>query len=104
MTRELPARKLIRRLGNTTQSEQIEQPTPMDRTITTLQEHRLRSVKSDKIRSYAELREFIRVSLRIQNPEWVAPDGDSPLCDSYEARFAELLGLTHPREEDAAYT
>ncbi len=53
---------------------------------------------SDKIRSYAELRELIRISLRIQNPEWVEPNGDSPVCDSYEARFAELLGLTHPRE------
>jgi hypothetical protein len=48
---------------------------------------------SDKIRSYDELRELIRVSLRIQNPEWVEPNGDSPVCDSYEARFAELLGL-----------
>jgi hypothetical protein len=47
----------------------------------------------DKIRSYAELREFIRISLRIQNPEWVEPNGDSPICDSYLARFAELLGL-----------
>jgi hypothetical protein len=68
----------------------------MDQPISNLREHRLPPVKSDKIRSYAELREFIRVSLRIQNPEWIAPNGDSPLCDSYEARFAELLGLTHP--------
>jgi hypothetical protein len=47
---------------------------------------------SDKIRSYAELQELIRVSLRIQHPEWIDPNGDSPVCDSYEARFAELLG------------
>jgi len=53
---------------------------------------------SDKIHSYAELREFIRVSLRLQNPEWVAPDGDSPVCDSYEARFVEILGLINPRQ------
>jgi hypothetical protein len=52
----------------------------------------------DRIRSYTELQKLIRVSLRIQNPEWVEPNGDSPLCDFYEARFAELLGLTHPRE------
>jgi len=51
---------------------------------------------SDKIRSYTELRALIRVSLRNQNPEWVEPNGDSPLCDSYEARFAELLGLLGP--------
>ena len=44
-----------------------------------------------QIRSYTELLAFIRASLRNQNPEWVEPNGDSPLCDSYEARFAELL-------------
>ena len=51
------------------------------------------SVTFENIRSYTELRKLIRVSLRVQNPEWVKPFGDSPLCDSYEARFAELLGL-----------
>jgi hypothetical protein len=55
---------------------------------------------SDKIRSYAELRAVIHVSLRIQNPDWVELNGDSPICDSYEARFAELLGLTRPLEDD----
>jgi hypothetical protein len=57
---------------------------------------------SDKIRSYTELRALIRVSLRNQHPEWVEPNGDSPLCDSYEARFAELLGLSHSLEDNAA--
>jgi hypothetical protein len=57
---------------------------------------------SDKIRTYAELRDLISVSLRIQNPEWVEPNGDSPVCDSYEARLAELLGVTHLRKDDAA--
>jgi hypothetical protein len=57
---------------------------------------------SDKIRSYAELREFVRISLRIQHPEWVEPNGDSPICDSYQARFTELLGLIEARGNDAA--
>ena len=57
---------------------------------------------SDKIRSYTELRELIRVSLRTQHPEWIDPNGNSPLCDSYEARFAELVGLTQPQENDTA--
>jgi hypothetical protein len=52
----------------------------------------------DQIRDYAELRELVRVSLRTQNPEWVEPDGVSPICDAYEARFAELLGLTLRKE------
>ena len=53
---------------------------------------------SKKIRSYAELQKLIRVSLRAQHPEWVEPNGDSPICDCYEARFAELLGLINPRK------
>jgi hypothetical protein len=57
---------------------------------------------SDKIRSYAELRELIRVSLRIQNPQWVHPNGDSPVCDLYEARFAELIRLATPGQTEGA--
>jgi hypothetical protein len=57
---------------------------------------------SYKIRSYTELRKMIRASLRMQNPEWVEPNGESPICDSYEARFAELLGLGHPLEDETA--
>ena len=55
-----------------------------------------------QIHTYTELRQQIHDDLRIQHPEWVAPDGASPLCDFYEARFAELLGLTHPREDGVA--
>ena len=29
-----------------------------------------------------------------QHPEWVEPNGNSPTCDSYESRLAELLGLS----------
>ena len=49
---------------------------------------------SDKIRSYAELRELIRVSLRIQHPEWVKSDGNSPICDFYDARSLSSLALS----------
>jgi hypothetical protein len=61
----------------------------------------LRRAMSDKIRSYAELRELVRVSLRIQNPEWVKPDGNSPICDLYDERFAALLGLVPSQEDEA---
>ena len=57
---------------------------------------------SKKIRGYAELQELIRVSLRAQHPEWVGPNGDAPICDFYEARFAELLGLIHTRKSPTA--
>jgi hypothetical protein len=47
----------------------------------------------DEIRTYAQLQRQIHYALREQHPEWVEPDGDSPTCDSYERRFAELLAL-----------
>ena len=44
-----------------------------------------------QIHTYVELRQQIHDDLRIQHPEWVEPDGKSPMCDSYEARLTELL-------------
>ncbi len=44
-----------------------------------------------EIRTYTELRQQIHDDLRIQHPEWVQPNGESPTCDSYEARLTELL-------------
>jgi hypothetical protein len=56
---------------------------------------------SEKIRSYQELQELIRRSLRAQHPEWVEPNGESPICNFYEARLAELLRLADlGKEED----
>jgi hypothetical protein len=47
---------------------------------------------SHQIHTYPELRQQIHDDLRIQHPDWVRPNGESPLCDSYEARLMELLG------------
>ena len=44
-----------------------------------------------QIHTYAQLRQQIHHDLRIQHPEWVQPNGDSPKCDSYEVRLMELL-------------
>ena len=44
-----------------------------------------------QIHTYTELRQQIHNDLRIQHPEWVQPGGESPMCDSYEARLMELL-------------
>jgi hypothetical protein len=49
----------------------------------------------NEIHSYTELQRQIHQDLRIQHPEWVEPNGESPICDSYESRLAALLGLTH---------
>ena len=58
-----------------------------------------------QVQTYAELRKQIHYDLRIQHPEWVEPNGESPMCDSYEARLTEQLDtLTRrgPNESIAA--
>jgi hypothetical protein len=60
---------------------------------------------SHQIHTYTELRKQIHDDLRIQHPEWVEPNGESPMCDSYESRLAELLKnftRTGPGESIAA--
>jgi hypothetical protein len=46
-----------------------------------------------KAHSYAELVRQIRNDLRLQHPEWIQPNGQSPMCDFYEARLIELLSM-----------
>jgi hypothetical protein len=49
-----------------------------------------------QVHTYTELRQQIHDDLRIQHPEWVEPNGESPMCDSYEARLMELLLAATP--------
>jgi hypothetical protein len=51
-----------------------------------------------KVHTYAELRVQVREALRRQHPEWVDANGNSRLCDSYEARFAKLLAVLTARK------
>ena len=46
---------------------------------------------SHKIHTYTDFWRQVHDDLRIQHPEWVEPNGESPKCDSYEARLTELL-------------
>jgi len=46
---------------------------------------------SPQTHTYTELRQQIHDDLRIQHPEWIQPNGESPICDSYESRLTELL-------------
>jgi len=46
---------------------------------------------SHQIHTYTELRQQIHDDLRLQHPDRVQPNGESPICDSYEARFMELI-------------
>jgi hypothetical protein len=41
----------------------------------------------------ADLQQQIHDDLRRQHPEWVLPNGESPMCDAYEARLMDLLAL-----------
>ena len=51
---------------------------------------------SHQIHTYTELQQQIHDDLRVQHPEWVQPNGESPMCDSYEARLMELLLAATP--------
>ena len=44
-----------------------------------------------QIHTYTELRQQIHDDLRAQHPDWIQPDGESPMCDSYEARLMKVL-------------
>ena len=45
----------------------------------------------------ADLRQQIHDDLRRQHPEWVLPNGESPMCDVYEERLMDLLALGSAR-------
>ena len=45
------------------------------------------------IRTYAELQEQLRRDLLAQHPEWIEANGDCPMCDDYDRRFAELISI-----------
>jgi hypothetical protein len=44
-----------------------------------------------QIHTYTELRQQIHNDLRIQHPEWIEPNGESTMCDSYDMRLMEQL-------------
>jgi hypothetical protein len=55
---------------------------------------------AQELRTYADLLQKIHDDLRIQHPEWIQQNGESPLCDSYEARLMELLDGSMPTESN----
>ena len=55
---------------------------------------------SGQIRTYTELQQRIHDDLRVQHPEWIQSNGDSPICDMYERRLAELIDLFQSRERE----
>ena len=55
---------------------------------------------SHQIHTYSELRQQIHDDLRMQHPEWVQSNGESPKCDSYESRLVKLLENFTPTGSD----
>jgi len=56
--------------------------------------------RSCLIDTVAALQRQIHNDLRAQHPEWVEPNGESPMCDFYEARLAQLLDSYAHTESD----
>jgi hypothetical protein len=53
-----------------------------------------------EVHTYSALLRQIHNDLRIQHPEWIQQNGESPMCDSYEARLMELLVASMPAESN----
>ena len=53
--------------------------------------------------TYADLRKRIHDDLRIEHPEWVQPNGESPMCDSYETRLMETLDVLKRQRPSISY-
>ena len=56
-----------------------------------------------EVEPYVQLQRQMHEALLKEHPEWVQPDGKSPVCDSYEARLVELLDpLIRKRANESA--
>jgi hypothetical protein len=55
-----------------------------------------------EVEPYVQLQRQMHEALLREHPEWVQPNGDCPMCEAYESRLAELLGLSSPSEHRSA--
>ena len=56
-----------------------------------------------QLHTYADLRKQIHNDLRMQHPEWIEPNGESPICDSYEARLMKTLDVLIRQRPSISY-
>jgi len=54
-----------------------------------------------EVQEYVHLQRQIHDALRKEHPEWVEPNGESPMCDFYEARLTEQLETFRRRGSNA---
>jgi len=57
---------------------------------------------ADEIRAYVELRRKMHEALLAEHPEWIEPNGESPMLDTYDERLAQSLKHIHPPDERTA--
>ena len=69
----------------------LEQSTPNQRRFMKFISRTKSMAMSHQTHNYTELRQQIHDDLRAQHPEWVEPNGECPICDSYASRLMELL-------------
>jgi len=55
-----------------------------------------------EIEPYVQLQRQMHEALLKEHPEWVRPNGECPMCEAYESRLAELLGLSSQSEHLSA--
>ena len=55
-----------------------------------------------EIEPYVHLQRQMHEALLKEHPEWVQPNGECPMCEAYESRLAELLGLSSQSEHLSA--
>ena len=71
----------------------------MSRTIKAVERHMIPQAKVLPVRLQREMHD----ALRAQHPDWILANGDCPTCDSYDARFAELLVVSLATERALAH-
>ena len=60
------------------------------------------SVFPGEVQGYVQLKRQIHEALLKEHPEWIEPNGECPMCEIYESRFAELLGVASSSEYRSA--
>ena len=54
-----------------------------------------------EVQEYVHPQRQIHDALRKEHPKWVEPNGESPMCDFYEARLTEQLETFRRRGSNA---
>jgi hypothetical protein len=55
-----------------------------------------------EVQGYVQLQRQVHEALLKEHPEWIEPGGACPMCEIYESRLAELLGLASSSEYRSA--